>query len=128
MSLNAFFLSKVLDDVEVIKDLSGWQAATSKGRLAILEAFPFAVEDEGQAGCLTHHWAVTSDSIAARAAAVFGASTLVLLKSVDMPKDASWAEAEQIGIVDQYFRKALTPTVSPRLVNFRQWAQEHPEP
>ena len=128
MSLNAFFLSKVLDDVELIKDLSGWQAATSKGRLAILDAYPFAVEDESQAGCLPHHWAVTSDSIAARVAAVFGALTLVLLKAVDLPKDANWAEAERLGIVDPYFRKALTPTVSPRLVNFRQWVQEHPEP
>jgi aspartokinase-like uncharacterized kinase len=128
MSLNTLFLSKVLDGAEVIKDLSGLQAATSKGRLAILDAFPFAVKDEGQPGCLPHHWAVTSDSIAARATAVLGALTLVLLKSVDMPKDANWAEAERIGIVDPYFRKALTPTVSPRLVNFRQWVQEHPEP
>jgi len=128
MSLNAFFLSKVLDNAEVIMDLSGWQAATAKGRLAILDAFPFAVEDEGLAGCLPHHWAVTSDSIAARAASVFGALTLVLLKSVAMPKDASWAEAERNGIVDPYFRKALAPTVSPRLVNFRQWVHEHPEP
>jgi aspartokinase-like uncharacterized kinase len=128
MSLNAFFLSKVLNDVEVIKDLSGWQAAASKGRLAILDAHSFAVKDEGQPGCLPHNWSVTSDSIAARAAAVFGALTLVLLKSVDLPKDASWAEVERIGIVDPYFRKALSPAVSPRLVNFRQWVQEHPEP
>ncbi|MFL5243800.1 MAG: uridylate kinase [Gemmataceae bacterium] len=126
MSQSALFLSKLLDNAPVIKKAPGQQTDKPNGRLAILDAHLFAREDEGLPGCLPHCWDVTSDSIAARAAAVFGASSLVLLKSAAIPNDASLAQAQQMGIVDPYFRKALIPAINLQLLNFGQWAHENP--
>src|SRR5262249_17943390 len=52
---------------------------------------------------LPHSWAVTSDSIAARAAVVYGAERLVLLKSVDVPPGTPWEAAAERGWVDPHF-------------------------
>src|SRR6185436_10713035 len=51
-------------------------------------AFP-----EFELGDLPHSWEVTSDSIAAQTAVVYGAERLVLLKSVDVPAGTSWVDA-----------------------------------
>lgn len=66
---------------------------------AVLDADAFAAADPA----LPRSWAVTTDSIAARAAAVTGASRLVLLKSVDIPPGRPWAEAAARGWVDRHF-------------------------
>jgi aspartokinase-like uncharacterized kinase len=52
---------------------------------------------------LPHSWDVTSDSIAAWAAITRKASRLVLLKSVDLPRDGNWREAADRGWVDPHF-------------------------
>jgi aspartokinase-like uncharacterized kinase len=75
---------------------------------------------------LPSSWDVTSDSLAVRVAAVFGASELVLLKSVDLPAGTRWEEASRGGIVDRYFRTALAENARPlpvRLINLRSWHQ-----
>ena len=96
-------------------------ALRSASRLNVLDAFAFAVEDESRPGALPHSWAVTSDSIAARAAVVFGASRLVLLKSIDLPPGTPWEVAAANGWVDPHFPAVVAGApFSIEVVNFRR--------
>jgi aspartokinase-like uncharacterized kinase len=87
----------------------------------VLDCFGFAREDESRPGALPHSWNVTSDSIAARAAVVYGAERLVLLKSVDVPQGTPWAEAAKRGAVDAHFPQVVAKARFPiEVVNFRK--------
>ncbi len=89
-------------------------------RIGVLDCFAFALEDEGRPGALPHSWSVTTDSIAARAALVFRAERLILLKSVDVSPGTSWDVAAVNGWVDTHFpqiAQALTCPID--VVNFR---------
>lgn len=88
----------------------------------LLDARTFCFHDPA----LPHSWDATSDSIAARAAAVFGASRLILLKSADIPSHTSWAEAAGCGWVDRHFPELIAQTgLRVEAVNFRRWLDEH---
>jgi hypothetical protein len=89
--------------------------------LSLLNPFTFAREDESRPGALPHTWSVTTDSIAARAAIVFRAERLVLLKSVDIPPGTSWQAAAANGWVDAHFPQiAQTLNCPVETVNFRR--------
>ncbi|VTR91824.1 Aspartate/glutamate/uridylate kinase OS=Pirellula staleyi (strain ATCC 27377 / DSM 6068 / ICPB 4128) GN=Psta_3593 PE=4 SV=1 [Gemmata massiliana] len=89
-------------------------------RIGVLDCFAFALEDEGRPGALPHSWSVTTDSIAVRAALVFRAERLILLKSVDVPPGTSWEVATANGWVDTHFPQiAQTLTCPIEIVNFR---------
>ena len=75
--------------------------------VAILDPHRFALADEARSDHLPHRWEVTSDSMAARAAMVFGAAELVLLKSVEWSGD-DWHAASTEGVVDPYFSTVVT--------------------
>jgi aspartokinase-like uncharacterized kinase len=114
LSLNAHFLAGLLPLARVIdnpRTAGGW---------AILDCHAFALADECRADHLPHTWAVTSDSIAARAAHVAAAQRLVLLKSVTIPDNISWGDASRRGWVDAWFEQVaggLTITT----MNLRSW-------
>ena len=119
LTMNAFFLHSLLPEVPV----AGWPEVPDK---AILDPFAFALADEKNASHLPHAWAVTSDSLAARAAHLLGAQELLLLKSSAHAASAlaegmTWPEAAAAGYVDEYFPEALTqaPGLTVRLVNLR---------
>jgi 5-(aminomethyl)-3-furanmethanol phosphate kinase len=103
LTLNAHFLAGLLATrvIEGLGDVDG------PARLIVLDPGAFARADEGRLGALPHTWDVTSDSIAARVALVFGAARLCLLKSVSLPPDISWAEAARRGLVDKHFPNVL---------------------
>ena len=83
----------------------------------VFDAFRFAAEDD----TLPHSWAVTSDSIAARAAVVYRAERLILLKSVDIPPGTPWVEAAANGWVDPHFPKLAADAPFPiATINFRR--------
>jgi hypothetical protein len=87
----------------------------------LLDALTFAREDEARPGALPHTWSVTTDSIAARAALVFRAERLVLLKSVDIPPNTPWAIAAAHGWVDEHFPHiAQTLSCPIEVMNFRR--------
>jgi len=87
----------------------------------VIDCLAFAAEDESRLGPLPHSWAVTSDSIAARAAVVHGAERLVLLKSVDVPPGTSWEAAAARGWVDPHFPHVVVGAPFPvEVVNFRR--------
>lgn len=95
-SLNAHFLRALLPEARVVP----WP--TPGAGPAILDPLAFALADAGDAAALPACWEATSDSVAARAAAVSGAD-LVLLKSVTIPPGVSWQEAARAGYVDGMF-------------------------
>jgi aspartokinase-like uncharacterized kinase len=104
-----------------VSDAAEWESAWRRGALPLLDAHAFAAADEGRAGRLPHTWDVTSDSIAARAAVVFGISRLVLLKSRDWDEAAGWDAAARAGVVDAAFAQVVGTWVEASVVNFRTW-------
>ena len=92
---------ELADSVESIEPL--WEA----GKIPVFDPFQFIIEiDEGSLDSLPRRWRVTSDSIAARMARVFGARELVLLKSTTFPERIAMSEAAELGMVDEYFPTA----------------------
>ncbi len=90
-------------------------------RVTVLDCYQFTVDDEARPGALPHSWDVTSDSIAARAAIVFGVERLILLKSVDVPLGTPWGVAADRGWVDAHFPRAIATADFPiDVINFRQ--------
>lgn len=112
----AGFLQRLLD----INDLQvAFPAAGSWGRIVVLDAHGFC---HFGAPDLPHSWEVTTDSIAARAAVVWQADRLILLKSIDVPPDVPWDDAAARGWVDGYFTRALAGfTGRVEAVNLRTW-------
>lgn len=125
MSINAQILSKLIPNSEIIDQKSpGWDWS-EEGRVAILDALEFARHDEDEPGCLPALWSVTSDSIAARAAKVLGATDLILLKSLDWDLERDYEGAVGRGVIDPFFRNLIQPHIPVQLVNFRGWIREN---
>jgi aspartokinase-like uncharacterized kinase len=116
LGLNAHFLALLLGACPVIPDVDRQLAG-----LQVLDALPFARADERRPGHLPHDWTVTSDSVAARAAVVAGARRLVLLKSISIPQEIGWAEAERRGWVDPFFTRVVGRELEVEVLNFRSW-------
>jgi aspartokinase-like uncharacterized kinase len=142
MALNARFLATILMREErepcrtALQSRLGREFARPDGsgepsygldseRWSVLDALRFAQADDGNPDCLPHSWAVTSDSVAARAAVVGAVGRLVLLKSISIPTDLSWTEASQRGWVDEFFPLVLraAPHLEVSAVNLRTWAE-----
>jgi aspartokinase-like uncharacterized kinase len=126
MALNAHFLAELLAPAQIVQDPAACSPAWRQGRRAILDghAFARAEERDHPADVLPHCWAVTSDSLAARAAVVAGAMQLVLLKSVTVPPATTWAEAARRGWVDPAFPKLVAQArggFNVQAVNLRDW-------
>ena len=122
LQLNSHFLTWLLPSAVVVD-----HPEQTAGGIKVLNAFQFLSREKTacRRGRLPHCWAVTSDSIAARAAVVAEARWLFLLKSVDIPEGISWEEAAERGFVDEWFARTIQPAL-PRLqvraVNFREWS------
>jgi aspartokinase-like uncharacterized kinase len=121
LALNAQFLAALLPGGVVVQHWRNCPPHWRAGKVPILEAYTFAVQDEGQPGCLPHSWAITSDSIAARVALICGAPELILLKSVSLPEGIGWAEAGQRNFVDPFFAEVAGGSLRVSAINFRQW-------
>ena len=113
LTINAQILGLLLG-AEVVPD------ATLASPVTILDPYQFCLADEGRPGALPHGWRVTSDAIAARMAE-FASAELVLLKSVDLPRNTDWAAAARAGLVDEtvdaIVRRSNVPV---QWVNLRQ--------
>jgi aspartokinase-like uncharacterized kinase len=111
VSVNACFLSGLLG-VPTVTRADGFAHP-----LAVLDVFAFCRYDED--GALEHSWRVTSDSVAARVAAV-AHGELVLLKSTDLSAGMNWVEASDAGLVDAAFGKIVARTgIAVSWVNLR---------
>lgn len=120
VSLAAHFLAGLLPGAVIV------QVPGQPFGLGVLDGFTFCAKDERFSGSLPHSWDVTSDSLAARAAAVFRADRLVLLKSIDVPPGTSWEDAADRGWVDRYFPAAVRDFDGRvEVVNVRRWLDQH---
>lgn len=87
--------------------------------VCVLDAHMFC---EYTAPDLPHTWEVTTDSIAARAAVVWQAERLILLKSIDVSPGTPWDVCAARGWVDGYFTHALAGVAGTvEAVNLRTW-------
>jgi aspartokinase-like uncharacterized kinase len=96
LTVNAHFLAGLLGAPMVCSVLG------TKDPVRVLDASAFC-----NASAIEHSWRVTSDSIAAHAAAG-GGSELVLLKSRDLPPAMTWAVAASNGLVDEAFPELVS--------------------
>ena len=119
MSLTAELAARLLGKAV----LTGWplEARWLGGddrRLRVVDVSQFIVDDQKRSNDpLPCSWQVTSDSIAARMAAVLRADELVLLKSAT-PNGSTLEELAAVGFVDRFFpRAAITRPL--RIVNLR---------
>lgn len=98
--------------------------ATADRALKILDAGRFMLEEEAQHDgvVLPKDWRATSDSIAARVAALLGADELVLLKSATAKPGATLLELAAAGYVDSFFPLVGFPAERTRFVNLRDFA------
>lgn len=126
LTLNAHLLASLLPPEMgvVVQSPEQCPKAWDNGKVPILDAYAFALADEGKQGSLPHVWAVTSDSMAARVAVVSGAEKLILLKSVDLPRGIDWVEAGWRGLVDNHFYQVVEDPIKERVLeveflNFR---------
>jgi aspartokinase-like uncharacterized kinase len=107
LAVSARMLAAVLPGSAVV---TGWEecpAVWAAGGVPVLDAFAFTLADEGRPGALPKSWDVTTDAIAARAAAVGGVGRVLLLKSAPF-RWRDWHEASAVGYVDRHLPRLLT--------------------
>ena len=99
------------------------------GSIRILDSHMFCQFHASAPDHLPPSWDVTSDSIASRAAIVYRATRLILLKSVDVPPNTSWSHAAEQGWVDRHFpHLALDLRIPVEVINFRRWLDDNTTP
>lgn len=126
LSLNAHFLASLLPSARVVADAEYGKEIHLSETMSILDVHAFARADENRCGSLPHSWAVTSDALAARVAAVMSARRLVLLKSTTIPPGIDWKEAGRLGLVDEIFAEIVrdaAPALQVSAVNLRAWSE-----
>lgn len=122
LSAAALFLGSFLPGATITDEHTGF---FGEG-LSILDPYEFLLSDLGQSKPLPTSWNVTSDSIAAWAAAAGNASRLILLKSTDVPLGTPWQEAAAQGWVDAHFPRVVAAHgLDVEVVNFRRWLDEN---
>jgi aspartokinase-like uncharacterized kinase len=123
LTLSAYALVELLSPtrlVAVVARLSQCERLWRQDGIPVLDLGSFTRTDANPDN-LPHCWSVTSDSLAARVAAVTRARELVLMKSVTIPAEMSWEEASRHGYVDEHF-PMVARGLQIRAVNLRDWS------
>jgi aspartokinase-like uncharacterized kinase len=102
LDLSAHLLAAIVPGLAVVESLEE-ALGMAGGPVPVLAPRRFLDEDDGGADPLPRSWDVTTDSIAARAAARLGADELLLLKSAPLPPGVDRREAARLGLVDRAF-------------------------
>ncbi len=123
LDLTAYATSAMLGGLPVVHYAADLEREWQSGTTPILAPRRILDEDAGP-DALPHDWDVTSDSIAARVAALLGASELVLLKSTGVPEGATREEACARGLVDAAFAGASRRVPRVVVVNLRDGSGE----
>jgi aspartokinase-like uncharacterized kinase len=121
LSINARVLVRILPEQLGLADCpQDCEDLWRDGRVPVYDAFHFIADvDEETENPLPRRWRITSDSIAARMAALWAAPELILLKSVTLPERMSFSEAAEAGFVDPHFPTAAHDVERVVAVNLR---------
>jgi len=126
MSVTARLLASLLGDVPLDDDFDAVRRTIGNPtgdarKVIVFDAAPFLYQHEATTpgDPLPRNSTVTSDSIAARVAAVLGPVPLVLLKSADPPAEPTRRRAVDAGYVDKHFERAARQVSSVTCVNLR---------
>jgi aspartokinase-like uncharacterized kinase len=120
MSLTAALAADLLSARSLAKTIEELQPSAGEA-LEVLDVEQFMRADAAGDDPLPCNWQVTSDSIAARVAAMLHAQELVLLKSTLPSEPKQSAALAERGYVDAYFPQAAR-MLSVRAVNLRDSA------
>jgi aspartokinase-like uncharacterized kinase len=121
LALNALLLERILPSLQRVESPKAFPGVWKGRKVPLYDAYRFIRDwDERSQDPLPRRWRVTSDSIAARMAAHFGAEEVVLLKSVTAPEGMTIVEAAQNGIVDPHFPVAVEGVPRVVVVNLRE--------
>ncbi len=110
LTVSAHFLQSLLPSAVIVAQPSDRENEQASDRWAILDGFAFALADVGRPGELPRSWEVSSDSLALRAALVFSAERLLLIKSAEPPLPYDVEHWARCGYVDAYFPKLARAT------------------
>lgn len=119
MSLTAALLTRIVPRSRLVRGRSEAEACWTAGLWPVLNVEGWLASDEAARNDLPKSWAVTSDSLAARAALAWNARELWLVKSIDLPPDVSYTEGSRRGYVDEYFPQLAAGTPSIVWCNLR---------
>jgi aspartokinase-like uncharacterized kinase len=119
--LSQRFLGRLLGSMASTNCPTWWRFTR---RVLLLNLRDFLERYERDIQPVPHTWELTSDSIAAYAAA-FGGAKLILLKSLDVPPGTPWEEAAAQGWVDAHFPTVVAEHgLDVEVVNFRHRLDE----
>jgi len=105
--ISALVAERIMARLELVTSPDGFASVWERGKVPLYDALSFIRGiDEQTSDPLPRRWSVTSDSIAARMATTFGASEVVLLKSVSIAAGTTITTAAEQGLVDPYFPTA----------------------
>lgn len=126
MSVTAQLVSRLLGDLPIVVTMADLRVLLTTAvdpPCVMFDVEQFLREEEPvcPGAALPRNWATTSDSIAARVAAVLGAE-LVLLKSADSPA-TTLADAGAQGYVDKNLATAASGLSAVRAVNLLRGAE-----
>lgn len=114
--LNQRLLLTLMPELELVSNRAAAESVWKRGRVPLLDLLAFVSIEEATFDVTTpplpHNWNVTSDSLAGWVAIRWPASRFVLLKSAELPRFESLAQAANDGLVDQFF-PALEPDLPP---------------
>jgi aspartokinase-like uncharacterized kinase len=106
LDLTAHALAAIVPGLQPAESRGELATIWATGRVPVLAPRRVLDADEGSRGALAHSWSVTSDAIAARVAALLGASSLLLLKSAPIPEGCDREAAARLGLIDPAFAGA----------------------
>ncbi|QDT96047.1 amino acid kinase family protein [Gimesia aquarii] len=111
LMLNDQLLCQLLPDARIITSPSEAKVVWQERGVPILSAYAYLQQTlVPQVTQLPESWDVTSDSIAAWVSLTWPADELILLKSIELPKDRSPSKLALAGLVDSYL-----PTIAESL-------------
>ncbi len=120
LDLTAQVLAALVADADVVASLTEVAGCWRSRRVPILAPRLVLDEDRSSPDPLARNWDTTTDTIAARVAAMWRADELVLLKSTGVPPGTTRDAAARLGIVDAAFPRASRGLASVVVVNLRE--------
>jgi 5-(aminomethyl)-3-furanmethanol phosphate kinase len=103
MEQMAEYIVSLQDGMKLVRTLEELSDAVMDGQIPVWAPLPMMSDDDA----IASDWSATSDSLAARLAALLD-SRLVLLKSISVPPDETADQLADRGVVDTFFPQCIS--------------------